>query len=90
MSGPTFVATFNDDEITRMTIYCADGKLDLARGVRLSRQAYRARKGKAPPAMTAGHFEKRPDDEDGDGGASLTLKAYTPKELAAVEDHPSP
>ncbi len=83
MSYPTFVAAFSDGEGTRMTIYCADGKLDLARGVRLSRQAYRARKGKAPPAMTAGHFEKRPDDDD---GVSLTLKAYTPDELAAVED----
>ena len=67
MSGPTFVATFADGEVTRMTTYCADSKLDLARGVRLSRQAYRVRKGKAPPAMTAGHFERRPDDE---GGAS--------------------
>ena len=86
MSDPTFVAAFTDGEATRMTIYCADSKLDLARGVRLSRQAYRARKGKAPPAMTAGHFEKRPDDDDGDGGASLTLKAYRPEELAAVED----
>ena len=82
MSGPTFVAVFADGEVTRMTTYCADSKLDLARGVRISRQAYQTRKGKAPPAMTAGHFEKLSDDE---GGASLTLKAYTVAELAAVE-----
>ena len=60
MSDPTFVAAFADGEITRMTMHCANGKLDLARGVRLSRQAYRVRKGNAPPAMTAGHFERRP------------------------------
>lgn len=39
MSGPTFVATFNDGEITRMTTHCADGRLDQARGVRLARQS---------------------------------------------------
>ena len=83
MSAPTFVATFADGEVTRMTTYCADSKLDLARGVRLSRQVYRSRKGNVPPAMTAGHFEKLSDDE---GGASLTLKAYTVAELAAVEE----
>ena len=83
MHDPTFVAAFADGEITRMTLHCANGKLDLARGVRLSRQAYCTRKGKAPPAMTAGHFEMPPYDE---GGASLTLKTYTPDELVAVED----
>ena len=51
MSDPTFVATFVDGEITRMTMHCANGKLDLARGVRLSRQAYRVRKGQC----AAGH-----------------------------------
>lgn len=83
MSDPTFVAVFSDGEVTRMTTHCADGKLDLARGVRLSRQAYRVRKDQTPPALTAGHFE-RPANSDGE--AALTLKAFTPEELAAVED----
>ena len=40
MSSPTFVATFADGTITRMTTRCPDGQLDLGLGARLSRAAY--------------------------------------------------
>jgi hypothetical protein len=82
MSSPTFVATFADGEVTRMTTYCEDGKLDLGRGGRLSRSAYLSRKGKAAPAMTAGHFETPPRD----GAAAVVLKTFTADELAEVKD----
>lgn len=83
MPGPTFVATFTDGEITRMTTHCPDGKLDPGRGVRLSRAAYQSRMKKEPPAMAAGRFEMPPDF---DSRAAVTLATYNPAELAAVKD----
>jgi hypothetical protein len=56
-NSPTFVAHFADGEQTRMTTYCAGGKLDLARGVGLARHAYRSRTGREPPAIERGGFE---------------------------------
>lgn len=98
MSGPTFVATFIDGVITRMTTHCPNGKLDLGRGVRLARAAYRVRKRARarraasepgpppePPALEAGCFVTRGDD-----GADVVLKSYTAEELlAAVTEQPS-
>ena len=81
MSSPTFVATFADGEITRMSTYCLNGELDLGRGVRLSQAAYQSRMKQQPPAMTAGHFETPPD---GDGRAAVVLRTYTPDELSAT------
>jgi hypothetical protein len=81
MSSPTFVATFTDGTITRMTTNCSERKLDLGRGVRLSQAAYQSRMKQQPPAMTAGHFETPPG---GDGRAAVVLRVYTPDELAAV------
>jgi hypothetical protein len=81
MSSPTFVATFADGTVTRMTTHCADGRLDLGRGVRLSQAAYESRRKQQPPAMTAGHFETPPN---GDGRAAVVLRTYSPDELAAV------
>jgi hypothetical protein len=84
MSGPTFVATFADGEITRMTTHCPNG-LNLGRGVRLARSAYRSRMRREPPAMSEAHFET---PATGNGGEAKVLKTYFPDELAAVEDRP--
>jgi hypothetical protein len=57
--SPTFVATFADDVTTRMTTFCeSDNKLDVARGVRLARHAYRQRTGQEPPALVRARFER--------------------------------
>jgi hypothetical protein len=69
--SPTFVAKFADGETTRMSVHCPS-KLDIDRGVRLARHAYRSRKGREPPPMVAGHFER-------DGH---TLESYGTKRLA--------
>jgi hypothetical protein len=55
--SPTFVANFADGEVTRMTTYTSLDKLDVGRGVRLARHAYRSRTGKKPPPIVAAHFE---------------------------------
>jgi hypothetical protein len=55
--SPTFVAHFADGEITRMTVYCEPGKLDVGRGARLAQQAYRSRMRREPPAIIAANFE---------------------------------
>jgi len=69
--SPTFVCVFHDDVVTRMTVYTLEKKLDVARGVRLSRHAYQQRTGKAPPEMAKAHFEK-------DG---TTLASYSASDL---------
>jgi hypothetical protein len=56
-NSPTFVACFADGEITRLTTYCAPGKQDVGRGVRLAQWAYRSRRNKEPPEIVAANFE---------------------------------
>jgi len=56
-SSPTCVATFADGEITRMTVWSANGKPDLRRGIKLAHAAYESRTQRKPPAITALHFE---------------------------------
>jgi len=73
--GPTFVAKFSDNEITRMTTHRTPTKLDLGRGVRLSQAAYEARTGISPPAIVEGHFE----NHDGE-----ILQRYGIEELTAL------
>jgi len=41
--GPTFVATFADGEVTRMSTFTSLAKLDVDRGMRLSLYAYESR-----------------------------------------------
>jgi hypothetical protein len=57
--SPVFVATFNDDTQTRMTVWhdpeCR--ALNLDRGIRLAQHAYRSRKGREPPLIVAAQFE---------------------------------
>ena len=53
-NSPTFVAIFEDGEITRMTAFQETKALDLGRGVRLARAAYESRaKQKSPPIIEA-------------------------------------
>jgi hypothetical protein len=40
--SPTFIARFADGQITRMTVYCEPGKLDVGRGMRLAMVEERA------------------------------------------------
>ena len=41
--GPTFVATFADDQVVRMSCCCSDDNLNWTRGEALARAAYEAR-----------------------------------------------
>jgi len=56
--SPTFVCRFGDGQITRMTIHTRLDKLDVGRGVRLARHAYRSRVRRAPPPIVEAHFER--------------------------------
>jgi hypothetical protein len=81
-NSPTFVATFDDGEITRMTVHqrCVD-ELDVGRGVRLARHAYNSRKRNSrkrtatPPPIKAAHYEN---------GEHLVLRTYTAEELTTL------
>ena len=75
MSGPTFVARFADGQTTRMSTHTTLDKLDVKRGVRLSRHAYSSRTKKEPPAILEAHFESA----DGE-----ILAEYTQEQLAKV------
>jgi hypothetical protein len=74
---PTFVATFDDGEITRMTVYqCRVDALDVGRGVRLARHAYNSRKRtQAPPTLKTAHYEN---------GEHAVLRTYTAEQLAKL------
>ena len=74
--SPTFIAEFADGEVTRMTVFTPLYKLDVGRGVRLAKHAYRSRKGREPPAIVRARFE-----QDGQ-----LLAAYSAVELE--EDDP--
>jgi hypothetical protein len=57
--SPTFVATFADGVVTRMTTHCkSDTKLDMMRGVVLAHHAYRQRTGRESVALVKAHFER--------------------------------
>jgi hypothetical protein len=60
--GPTFVAQWSDGVTTRMTTYTMLKKLDLKRGLALSRAAYSSRKKVSMATIEAtiigAHFEK--------------------------------
>jgi hypothetical protein len=57
-TSPTFVATFADGEITRMTTHTRPDKLDVAHGVRLAQHAYRSRTGREPGPIVEARFEQ--------------------------------
>jgi hypothetical protein len=75
MSGsPTFVATFADGEVTRMTVFTSCAKLSMARGVRLARAAYESRMKQAAPSIVQAHYER--NDE--------VVEHYTLEQLGSV------
>ena len=75
MSGPTFVAHFADGQTTRMSTHTTLAKLDMRRGVRLSRHAYSSRVRKDPLVILEAHFESA----DGE-----VLAEYTQEQIAKV------
>lgn len=76
-ASPTFVATFADNVVTRMTTWHDPDRktLDLARGVKLAHHAYRSRTKCEPLPIIKAHFE------NGDG---TVLAIFTAKQLAEV------
>jgi hypothetical protein len=63
--GPTFVATFADSAVTRMSTFTSLAKLDVDRGLRLARAAYESRSRCFPngtnaivPPIVSAHFEQ--------------------------------
>ena len=53
----TFVARFDDGVVTRMTTFCANGKLNLKRGIAVARAAYESKTGNNKlVAITAAKF----------------------------------
>jgi hypothetical protein len=82
-AGPTFVATFADGQVTRMTICTALENLDVDRGLRISRAAYEARARRPgerlhpiPPPIVRAHFEQ----------ADKVLAHYSPDALGALPE----
>jgi hypothetical protein len=84
--SPVFVATFNDDTQTRMTVWHdpQHKTLNLDRGVRLAQSAYRSRKGQEPPLVVAARFER-----DGEILASYTASELS-RDTAAEPTAPEP
>jgi hypothetical protein len=73
-SSPTFVAHFADGEVTRMTTHTPLTPLNVARGVKLARHAYRSRKKLEPTAPTSEIVEARFEQ---DGSTLATYDAAT-------------
>ena len=73
-TSPTFVATFADDEVTRMSVFTSREKPDGGRGVCLARAAYESRMKQAAPPIVEALFER-----DGE-----VLEHYTREQLDAV------
>jgi hypothetical protein len=85
-NNPTFVARFADDEITRMTVYCEPGKLDVGRGARLAQHAYRSRMRREPPAIIAANFEHT--DGRRKSVEAEALKTAQTKDITAAAPRP--
>jgi len=83
-SSPTCVVTFADKQVTRMTVWSANGKPDLRRGIHLAWAAYESRTKRFPPAITALHFEAR-HFEVADG-ATVTTTRFTAEQIAEATD----
>jgi hypothetical protein len=57
-TSATFVAVFEDGEITRMTAFQKTKALDLDRGVRLARAAYESRTKQRSPPIIEAYYER--------------------------------
>lgn len=73
--SPTFVAEFADGEQTRMTVFTSLKKLDVERGVRLARHAYRSRMKQEPPPIVKAHFASN----------GVMLAAYSSVDLEDID-----
>lgn len=73
-TSPTFVATFADGEVTRMSVFTSREKLDVGRGVRLARAAYESRMKRAAPPIVEARFERNGE----------ILEHYTREQLDAM------
>jgi hypothetical protein len=71
--GPSFVATFADGNVTRMSVCTSIDKLDFWRGVRLARIAIESRTKRKAPKLVAAHFEQH----------GRTLATFNERQLAA-------
>ena len=81
LSGsPTFVATFEDDVVTRMTVFGTPDDPDVERGKKLARYAYESRTKKPPPAFLKAHFEQ----------AGVVFRAYSAVELEDEQEDAEP
>jgi hypothetical protein len=78
--SPTFVATFVDGEVTRMTVFTTPDDLDVERGKKLARYAYESRTKKTPPALLKAHFEQ----------AGQVFKAHSAVELEDEQEDAEP
>jgi hypothetical protein len=78
--SPTFVATFTDGEVTRMTVFTTPDYLDVERGKKLARYAYESRTKKTPPAFLKAHFEQ----------AGVVFRAYSAVELEDEREDAEP
>ena len=84
--SPTFVATFADGVVTRMTVFTTPDYLDVERGKKLARYAYESRTKKTPPAFLKAHFEQ----------AGVVFRVYGAVELedeqngVQPDDQPNP
>ena len=79
-TSPTFVATFVDGEVTRMTTFQKTKTLDLKRGVRLARAAYESRTKQESPSIVEAHYER-----DGE-----VLKSYGREQLDTLSQEGAP
>jgi hypothetical protein len=71
-ASPTFVCTFEDQVTVRMTTWHGTKTLDLVRGIRLARAAYKSRTKRLPVTMVEAKFEST------DG---TVLQTYDSKQL---------
>jgi hypothetical protein len=83
-SSPTCVVTFADKQVTRMTVWSADGEPDLRRGIHLAWAAYESRTKRFPPAITALHFEVVHFEVS--DGATVTTTQFTAEQIAEATD----
>jgi len=75
--SPTFVAEFADGEVTRLTTFSSLKKLDVERGVKLARHAYRSRTKQEPREIVKAHFET---------GNGEMLAAYSAVDLEDIDE----
>ena len=92
-NSPIFVATFNDGVQTRMTTWHdpEHKALNLDRGIRLARHAYRSRTGKEPPPIVTARFEcdrqilaSYTASELSDDPAAEPMEATAPKAVGSI------